>query len=242
MAVESRLIQAVHKQARQYLADDAWQRGMFRDRDAPVPFSYPSWQWYEKKIKEFTTPSRETLIREGDMRNKNQGPFYGEMNMFMYDAKFKKTLPYWDRFPLVIPLHDPSLKYNPQTEFMGINFHYLSIPFRIALLNQLVQMYITKSVIDEDGLEAFNDKTRLVITNFSKLILKTPLAVPCVKHYINSYMTTNIRRIRATEFIIGMLLPLEDFQSRKLGSGGDIPAIKVWRDSTASKATTTRIK
>ena len=113
MAVESRLIQAVHKQAKKYLADEAWQRGMFRDRDAPVPFRYPSWQWYEEKIKEFTSPSRQTLIREGDMRTKNQGPFYGEMNMFMYDAKFKNTLPYWDRFPLVIPIHDSSLRYIP---------------------------------------------------------------------------------------------------------------------------------
>ena len=236
MAIESMLIQAVHKQARQYLADEAWQRGMFRDKDAPVPFGKPGWQWYDEKIKEFALPSRETLIRQGNLRTKNQGPFLGEMNMFMYDAKFKKTLPYWDRFPLVIPLLDQSLNYKPQLEFMGINFHYLSVPLRIALLNELVQLYITNTVVDDDGLESFNNKTRMIIRNFSKLILNTPMALPCIKHYINSHITTNIRRIRASEFIIGMLLPVEDFQSYKLGSGGDIPSQKVWRDSATAKA------
>ena len=200
-----------------------------------MPFRVPPPRWYEEKIKEFTAPSRETLIRQGDMRTKNQGPFFGEMNMFFYDAKFKKTLPYWDRFPLVIPLYDWSFDYNPRKEFMGINFHYLSIPLRIALLNELVELYITNTEIEWGG-ETFNDKTRLVIKNFSKMILKTPQAIPCVKHYLNPYIRTNIRRIKASEFIIALLLPVEDFQSYKLGSGGDIPSQKVWRDSATAKA------
>ena len=237
MAIESRLIQAVHKQARQYLADEAWQRGMFRDKDAPIPFGKPGWQWYDEKIKEFALPSRETLIRQGNLRTKNQGPFLGEMNMFMYDAKFKKTLPYWDRFPLVIPIYDRTLHYEPHAEFMGINFHYLSVPLRVVLLNKLVGLYVKNSVIDEDGLELINKK----LSNskyFSELILKSPTVLPCIKHYLNPYITSNIRRIKASEFIIACLLPLEDFKSQKLGSGGTIESTKVWRDSENAKSVT----
>ena len=233
MAVESRLTQAVLKEAKKFLHEEPSNQG--KDMPVGMPFRVPPPRWYEEKIKEFTAPSRETLIRQGDMRTKNQGPFFGEMNMFFYDAKFKKTLPYWDRFPLVIPLYDWSFDYNPRKEFMGINFHYLSIPLRIALLNELVELYITNTEIEWGG-ETFNDKTRLVIKNFSKMILKTPQAIPCVKHYLNPYIRTNIRRIKASEFIIALLLPVEDFQSYKLGSGGDIPSQKVWRDSATAKA------
>ena len=33
-------------------------------------------------------------------------PFFGRLNMFFYDPKFKKTLPYYDSFPLVLPLEN----------------------------------------------------------------------------------------------------------------------------------------
>ena len=243
MAIESRLIQVVQREARKYLFDTGhsarqwsdWNWGQ-KNIDVPMPFKYPSWQWYLKKIEAFTWPSRETLIAQGDIHTKNQGPFLGEMNMFMYDAKFKKTLPYWDRFPLVIPIYDRTLNYEPHAEFMGINFHYLSVPLRVVLLNKLVGLYVKNSVIDEDGLEAFNKQTRLVIKDFSELILKSPTVLPCIKHYLNPYITSNIRRIKASEFIIACLLPLEDFKSQKLGSGGTIESTKVWRDSENAKS------
>ena len=52
--------------------------------------------------------------------------------MFFYDPKLKATLPYYDRFPLVLPLK------RFQMVFLGINFHYLPIPLRIRLLDRLV--------------------------------------------------------------------------------------------------------
>ena len=92
MAVESRLTQAVLKEAKMFLHEETSNQG--KDMHVGMPFRVPPTRWYEEKIKEFTAPSRETLIRQGDMRTKNQGPFIGEMNMFFYDAKFKKTLLY----------------------------------------------------------------------------------------------------------------------------------------------------
>ena len=85
--------------------------------------------WYREKIKELGTPTTLDLIRDG---KRNTRPFYGKLNMFMYDPKFKKTLPYYDTFPLVLPLE----KYDDG--FLGINLHYLPIPLRIRLLDRLV--------------------------------------------------------------------------------------------------------
>ena len=88
-----------------------------------------STQWYRDKIKEFGKPGAQQLIRDGKRDNK---PFYGKLNMFFYDPKFKKKLPYYDTFPLVLPLET----YNDG--FLGINFHYLPIPLRVKLLDKLV--------------------------------------------------------------------------------------------------------
>ena len=50
--------------------------------------------------------------------------------MFFYDPKLK-PFPYYDRFPLVLPLERFQM-------VLGINFHYLPIPLRIRLLDRLV--------------------------------------------------------------------------------------------------------
>ena len=54
--------------------------------------------WYRSKIKEFGTPKALDLIRDG---KQSSSPFFGRLNMFFYDPKLKKKLPYYDRFPLV---------------------------------------------------------------------------------------------------------------------------------------------
>jgi len=75
-----------------------------------------STQWYRDKIAEFGKPGAMDLIRDG---KRNNNPFFGRLNMFFYDPKFKKTLPYYDTFPLVLPLE----RYDDG--FLGINLHYL---------------------------------------------------------------------------------------------------------------------
>ena len=73
-----------------------------------------STDWYKTKIKEFGTPGAMDLIRDG---KKNTRPFYGRLNMFIYSPKHSKTLPYYDTFPLVLPIE----KY--PDGFLGINLH-----------------------------------------------------------------------------------------------------------------------
>ena len=86
--------------------------------------------WFRKKIREFGAPSSTELVREG---KRSATPFFGRLNMFFYSPKHKDKLPYYDRFPLVLPLE----RY--RGGFMGINMHYLPIPLRTRLLDKLYE-------------------------------------------------------------------------------------------------------
>ena len=159
--------------------------------------------WYREKIKEFGQPGAMDLIRDGKRNNK---PFYGKLNMFFYDPKHKKTLPYYDTFPLVLPLE----KY--PDGFLGINMHYLPIPLRIKLLYKLV---------DYSNNTKFDETTRLVV-DYSKL-KSIRLIRPTIHKYLSGYTKSQFRRIDADEFTIATLLPVQRFKKASES--------EVWKES-----------
>jgi len=161
--------------------------------------------WYREKIKEFGTPSTLDLIRDGKRNNK---PFYGKLNMFMYDPKFKKKLPYYDTFPLVLPLEMYS------DGFLGINLHYLPIPLRIKLLDRLV---------DYSNNVEFDYTTKLIV-DYQKL-KRVKLIKPTIHKYLAGQTKSQFRRIDADEFTIATLLPVQRFKKSS--------ASEVWADSRA---------
>ena len=151
-----------------------------------------STQWYKDKIKEFGKPRSMDLIRDGKRNNK---PFYGKLNMFVYDPKHKKKLPYYDTFPLVLPLETYS------DGFLGINMHYLPIPLRIKLLDRLV---------DFSNNTKFDESTKLIV-DYKKL-KKVKLIKPTLHRYLAGQMKSQVRRIDADEFTIAVLLPVQKFK------------------------------
>ena len=162
-----------------------------------------STQWYKDKIKEFGQPSAQNLIRDGKRNNK---PFYGKLNMFFYNPKFKKKLPYYDTFPLVLPLE----KYGDG--FLGLNLHYLPIPLRIKLLDRLV---------DYSNNTQFDESTRIIV-DYSRL-KKIKLIQPTIHKYLASQVQSQFRRIDADEFTVATLLPVQRFKKAT--------AKEVWSDS-----------
>ena len=162
-----------------------------------------STQWYRNKIKEFGKPSATQLIRDG---KRNIKPFYGKLNMFFYDPKHKKTLPYYDTFPLVLPLETYS------DGFLGLNLHYLPIPLRIKLLDGLV---------DYSNNTAFDETTRLIV-NYKKL-KNIELIRPTIHKYLSGHTKSQFRRIDADEFTIATLLPVQRFKKAS--------ASEVWKES-----------
>ena len=92
------------------------------DRDLSI-------NWYKKKVGELSNRITATkLMRQGKI---NARPNLYDFCMFFYDPKLKKTLPYYDRFPLVfiIELYTDG--------FLGLNFHYLPYNLRARLLEEL---------------------------------------------------------------------------------------------------------
>jgi|TARA_B110001454_G_C12658303_1_gene408412 hypothetical protein len=162
-----------------------------------------STQWYKDKIKEFGKPGALDLIRDGKRNNK---PFIGKLNMFFYNPKFKKKLPYYDTFPLVLPLE----RYGDG--FLGINLHYLPIPLRIKLLDRLV---------DYSNNTRFDESTKLIV-NYSKL-KKIKLLKPTIHKYLASHIQSQFRRIDADEFTVATLLPVQRFKKAT--------SKEVWSDS-----------
>ena len=147
-----------------------------------------STDWFRDKIAEFGKPGALDLIRDG---KRSRTPFYGRLNMFFYDPKLKKTLPYYDKFPLVLPLE----KYSDG--FLGINFHYLPIPLRVRLLDRMV---------DFSSNTKFDESTVLDV-DYSA-VKRIRLVKPTLKRYLAGKVKSRFRRIDADEFIVATLLPV----------------------------------
>ena len=153
-----------------------------------------STQWFRDKIKEFGTPTSANLIRDGKRTSK---PTFGILNMFVYDPKLKEKLPYYDTFPLVLPIE------NYSNGFLGINMHYLSMPIRIRLLDRLV---------DYSNNDKFDKSTELRV-DYSRL-KRIDLIKPCLKRYLASNVKTKFRKVEADEFMIATLLPVQRFKKQ----------------------------
>ena len=159
--------------------------------------------WFRKKIREFGAPTSTELVREGKRSNT---PFHGRLNMFFYSPKYKDKLPYYDRFPLVLPLERYS------GGFMGINMHYLPIPLRTRLLDKLYEF---------SSNDKFDETTRLTATY--NRVRNIPLVKPTLHKYLYNFVESPFRRIDADEFIVAALLPVQRFKKAT--------DRKVWRDS-----------
>ena len=162
-----------------------------------------STQWYRDKIKEFGKPGAMDLIRDG---KQSRTPHYGRMNMFFYDPKGRKTLPYYDTFPLVLPIE----RY--PDGFLGINFHYLPMGLRLKLLDRIV---------DFSNNTKFDEST-IIDANYSQLKNIREIK-PTLKRYLAGRVKTRFRRVDADEFTVAALLPIARW---KKGTQQD-----VYRDS-----------
>ena len=137
------------------------------------------YQWYRNRIKELATPSQAQLIRDGKITGRVN---FGALNMFIYDPKLKNKLPYYDTFPLVLPIE----RY--RDGFLGINFHYLPYALRARLLSRL----------DPNA-------------NYSAL-KNVRLVKPTLKRYLNSNVRSRFRKLEEEDFMTAIMLPVQRFR------------------------------
>jgi hypothetical protein len=148
-------------------------------------------------------------IRRTEESRKVDSMELGYMYAFSYDPKFKKTLPYYDVFPLIFPVEFQS------DGFLGINFHYLPPVFRARLMDALYPNLTNKK---------YDDTTRMRISyGILQSASKYRFFKPTLKKYLRTQLRSQFLEIHVNEWDIALFLPTESF--RKADSE------KVWADS-----------
>ena len=154
--------------------------------------------WYMNASKSLGSVSANNLVAGKDRLVNNMNAYnIGRMFLFYYDAKYKDTLPYWDRFPLVIPIE------MYKDGFLGLNLHYISPLARAKLLNALYATLNNKN---------YDDTTRLKI-NYRILSNASQFSYfkPCVKRYLFSHVKSRYFYITPSEWDTTIMLPTEQF-------------------------------
>ena len=176
--------------------------------------SRESYKWLMQKIASLRNPTamsarmtKETnrYVRPNDRQKFLMGGLY----FFVYDPKGKAELPYYDRFPLVIPL-----KRTPDG-FIGLNLHYLPLRYRINFLKKLLPLAIYN---DEDEIKRL--RVTYPILDASS---KYKEFRPCIKQYLYSHVKSRILSIEHNEWDIATFLPIHQFKKAK--------PQEVWQDS-----------
>jgi len=159
--------------------------------------------WYRTNVQSLADKvTARKLMNQGKLVGR---PSVGRLNMFFYDPKLKKTLPYYDTFPLVLPLEPIS------GGFMGMNFHYLPPLLRFRLLERMQQF--------ADG--GMDKKTKFQATYDD--VKKIPMVKPTIKKYLYGHVRSNFLRIDFDEAALAVYLPVQQF--KKAGT------TRVWADS-----------
>ena len=181
-------------------------------------------RWYRQKVQELLPkPQVRLMIREGIKTQKvTKRPNFGMMNLFYYRPKGAAKLPYYDIFPLVIPL---GRRLNDG--FVGINFHYLSVPQRWLLLERLSMFQMPSELDAFDTEEGMGD----VMALFWPKIRRKRGVKPIVRRYLTKYIKSYFLKIELSEMLIALAIPMERFYTGKWGGKKRYRAEKVFRQT-----------
>lgn len=169
-------------------------------RNGITPRTKESMDWFRRKAQAMRRVNRNQLMKQEPVELKNRG-VVGNMYMFFYDPKMKDTLPYYDRFPLVVVVG------KAEGGFYGLNLHYLPPILRAKMLDGL--MDITNNRV-------YDESTRFNIRyNTLKRISKLKYYKPCFKHYLNSQVRSRFAYVQPPEWEIATFLPSADFSKGK---------------------------
>ena len=155
--------------------------------------------WYRNAVSliaDRTSPSE--LFSSGKLLGR---PSAGRMSMFFYDPKTKARLPYYDTFPLVLPID--AMKGG----FIGLNFHYLPYGARFAFLQQLQTLSSNNKFDQSTKIQASYDSIK------SNKYVKAS-----IKRYLYSQVRSQFLRVDVNEMALAAYLPVAQFQGASMGS------------------------
>ena len=174
---------------------------------AGIPERGPAAQdWFRQTVRQMfgdrPLRGREQLIQAEDAKLRTPASIQrpGRMFMFVYDPKFRKTLPYYDRFPMIFVLE------LYQDGFLGLNLHYLPHKLRARLYNKLQVLRNTQNM---------NENTRLRLSyGVIKNATKYHSALPLIRHYKTKYIRSRLLEVHPRDWEIALFLPAEQFKKR----------------------------
>ena len=163
--------------------------------------------WLQTKARGLGQVNRTAILK--DPVRTTAGAYIGKMFFFFYNPKLKEELPYYDKFPLVLPIE----LYGDG--FLGINFHYLPINLRVHLLDKLY---------DLTNNDKFDSTTRIQ-ASYSLLSAASRYKEfqPCLKRYLAPHITSKLVEIEAADWETSIFLPVESFAKATKA--------QVWKDS-----------
>jgi hypothetical protein len=177
-------------------------------RKGITPRTEESRDWFRQKAQQMRRINRNQLMQEEEIKLRNRFGV-GNMYMFFYDPKTKDTLPYYDAFPLVIPI-EPA-----PGGFYGLNLHYLPPILRAKFLDALLDITTNKKY-DENM--KFDLSYKLL-----KSAEKFKHFKPCFKRYLLDHVRSRFALVPAPEWEIATFLPTADWRKAS--------QTKVYKDS-----------
>ena len=154
-------------------------------------------KWFAKNVKKLGKLGPNVLK---DDRLKKTRIRAGDMVMYTYDPKLKKTLPYYDTFPLAIIVG------KAPGGFHALNLHYLPPKVRAIFLDKLN---------DVANNQKFDDSTKFKITyKLLKATANYKYFKPCYKHYLTPNVTSNVMKVNAAEWNIAIFLQTAAFRKK----------------------------
>lgn len=177
--------------------------GLFEQYDNLLPAEIQektseSLDWFRQNLRKITLRADEVSRSQGETASPSNMRT-GEMFMYMYDAKYKDLLPWYDRFPLMILLEK-----SPKG-FLGLNLHYIAPKYRAVLLEELYK-YSTDEELEEGA--------RFKLTyELLKSVSKLKYGIPCVKRYLWSHIDSRIQRVLPEHWDVVSMLPLQRFNT-----------------------------
>lgn len=169
--------------------------------------------WLSDKVAELKNPRtvingiKKERDRYANFNDRRQF-LIGGLYFFAYDPKGKRDLPYYDTFPLVMPLKKEA------DGFLGLNFHYLPLSYRIQLMKKMLPL------ATYDG-----DDIRRIRISYEILSASTRYREfrPCIKKYILPQIRSKILKVGPNEWDTALFLPVHQFRKA--------PTQSVWTDS-----------
>jgi len=170
-------------------------------------------EWFKNKIRELRNPQKliqpitkekHRFTRNTDVRKFLMGGLY----FFVYDPKGKADLPYYDRFPLVMPLKKES------DGFIGLNFHYLPLSYRIRFMKKLLPL----ALYDGDDIRRIRITYDILSASSRYKEFK-----PCIKKYLIPHIKSRILKVEPDEWDTALFLPVHQFRKA--------PVQEIWKES-----------